>query len=244
MKNLKNLLFLDIETVSEHSSFDQQSEIKQSLWTKKSEFIRNEEALSSSDLYFEKAAIYAEFGKIVCVSVGILYHNEQDNVCIRIKAIHSDNEKELLEELIELINEKMNVSKIQLCGHNAKEFDFPYLCRRMIVHQIELPSYLQLSGKKPWEILHLDTMEMWKFGDWKSYTSLAILAELFGIPSPKDDISGKDVNRVYYLENGLERIAHYCNRDVLATAQVYLHISGFNKIQEENIHFVDDPTLP
>lgn len=239
MNNLKHLVFLDIETVSGSPSFETLAPGMQALWEKKTTFLRKDDEIPLDKLYFDRAAIYSEFGKIVCISVGILYHDVDDQLNIRIKAIRSDDEKELLEEFVTLLHDKMDETKIQLCGHNAKEFDFPYICRRMIINDIALPPYLQISGKKPWEIKHLDTMEMWKFGDYKSYTSLALLTEVFGIPSPKDDIDGSDVNRVYYHEEGLERIAHYCNRDVLATAQVYLKIQGHALIAEDLVQFVD-----
>lgn len=239
MNNLKHLVFLDIETVSGSPNFESLEPDMQTLWEKKSTFLRRDEEVSLSELYFDRAAIYSEFGKIICISIGILYHDKEDQLNIRIKAIRFENEKELLEEFVALLHDKMDENKIQLCGHNAKEFDFPYICRRMLINGVTLPPYLQLSGKKPWEIKHLDTMEMWKFGDYKSFTSLALLTAVFNIPSPKDDIDGSDVNRVYYREEGLERIAEYCNRDVLATAQVYLKIQGLELIGEEHIHFVD-----
>lgn len=239
MNNLKNLVFLDIETVSGSPNFESLTPALQELWEKKSTFLRREDDIPLDKLYFDKAAIYSEFGKIICISVGILYHDKEDQLNIRIKAIRSDDEKNLLEEFVALMHDKMDENKIQLCGHNAKEFDFPYICRRMLINDIALPPYLQLSGKKPWEIKHLDTMEMWKFGDYKNFTSLALLTEIFNIPSPKDDIDGSDVNRVYYQEDGLERIAEYCNRDVLATAQVYLKIQGLDLIEEDKVQFVE-----
>lgn len=238
MTNLKNLVFLDIETVSGKPNFETLEPEMQALWEKKTIFLNRDEEVPLDKLYFDRAAIYSEFGKIICISVGILYHDKKKDLNIRIKSIRSHDEKQLLEEFVMLLHEKMDESKIQLCGHNAKEFDFPYICRRMIINGIPLPPYLQLSGKKPWEIKHLDTMEMWKFGDYKNYTSLALLTAVFEIPSPKNDIDGSDVNRVYYHEEGLDRIAEYCNRDVLATAQVYLKISGLELITEDHVSFV------
>ena len=239
MTNLKNLVFLDIETVSGQPNFESLEPGMQALWEKKSNFLRRDEEIPLDKLYFDRAAIYSEFGKIICISVGILHYDKEEQLNIRIKSIKSDNESELLNEFVTLLHEKMDEKNIQLCGHNAKEFDFPYICRRMIINGIALPPYLQIAGKKPWEIKHLDTMEMWKFGDYKSYTSLALLTEVFEIPSPKDDIDGSDVNRVYYHEEGLERIAEYCNRDVLATAQVYLKIQGLKLITEDHVIFVN-----
>ena len=239
MKFLKDLIFLDIETVSGHPDFDSLDEPLQKMWRKKAEFLRNDQEYSAEELYFDRAAIYAEFGKIICISVGFLYYDENDQLNIRIKAIHGDDEKKLLQDFVGLIHEKMDESNIQLVGHNAKEFDFPYLCRRMIINGITLPPYLQMAGKKPWEIKHIDTMELWKFGDYKSFTSLALLTQIFNIPSPKEDIDGSDVNRVYYHEKGLDRIAKYCNRDVFATAQVYLKIKGLDLIAQDKVQFVE-----
>lgn len=238
MNHLKNLVFLDIETVSGESNFESLNPGMQDMWEKKSTFLQRDEDLPIDKMYFDRAAIYAEFGKIICISVGILYIDKEENLNIRIKSIHSHDEKELLESFVALLSDKLDEDKIQLCGHNAKEFDFPYICRRMLINGLTLPPYLQISGKKPWEIKHLDTMEMWKFGDYKSFTSLALLTQVFEIPSPKDDIDGSDVNRVYYQEEGLDRIAAYCNRDVLATAQVYLRIQGLALIAEEHVQFV------
>lgn len=239
MNNLKNLVFIDIETVSAQPSFEELDPNMQVLWEKKAAFLRREEEVTPEKIYFDRAAIYAEFGKIICISVGILHYDKDNQLNIRVKAIYSHDEKELLDQFATLLRDKMDEPNVQLCGHNAKEFDFPYLCRRMIVNSIPLPPYLQIAGKKPWEIKHIDTMEMWKFGDYKSFTSLALLTEIFRIPSPKDDIDGSDINRVYYKEEDLERIAKYCNRDVLATAQVYLKIQGEALIGEDCIHFVE-----
>lgn len=162
MNHLKHLVLLDIETVSGAREFETLTPNMQTLWEKKAVFLRPDEETPLDKLYFDRAAIYSEFGKIICISIGILYHDNQDKLNIRIKAIRSDNEKELLEEFVNLLHDKMDENKIQLCGHNAKEFDFPYICRRMVVNGMPLPPYLQISGKKPWEIKHLDTMEMWK----------------------------------------------------------------------------------
>ncbi|MCV9388458.1 3'-5' exonuclease [Reichenbachiella ulvae] len=236
--NHQNLIFLDIETVSESDSFGNLDDRFQELWIKKADILNRGEEYDPEEFYFDRAGIYAEFGRIICISVGILYYDEDEQPNLRVKALYSDNEEELLNSFIELF-EKKDGSKIQLCAHNGKEFDFPYLSRRMLINGIKLPDYLDLSGKKPWEIQHLDTLQMWRFGDWKSFTSLDLLTKVFDIPSPKSDINGSDVNRVYYEENDLERIAQYCNQDVVATVQVYMKMKGLGLIEKENITLLD-----
>jgi uncharacterized protein YprB with RNaseH-like and TPR domain len=238
MNEFKHLIFIDLETASSKASFDELPEGLQELWIKKSMLLKNEEEKSAQELYFEKAGIYAEFGKVICISIGFIHLDQDQKLNVRIKAITADNEKDLLQSFIEHLS-KMDQTKVQLCAHNGKEFDFPYLSRRMLINGLSLPMYLELSGKKPWEVQHLDTMQMWKFGDWKNYTSLELLTQVFDIPSPKEDIDGSDVNRVYYEQNDLARIAKYCNRDVLATIQVYLKLKGMTCIAEDCIQFVD-----
>jgi len=168
-----------------------------------------------------------------------LHYNEDQEPCLRVKGLKSADEKELLESFIALF-QNYDQSKIQFCAHNGKEFDYPYLSRRMLVNGISLPFYLELSGKKPWEVQHLDTLQMWKFGDWKSYTSLELLTQIFDIPSPKSDIDGSDVNRVFYEEQDLERISHYCNQDIIALTQVFLKMKGYDSIKEANICCIEN----
>jgi len=237
MENYRNLIFIDIETASGKPDFSELTDAMQDLWVKKASLLHNEADLSAQELYFERAGIYAEFGQVICISVGFIHLDNNQNRYARIKALKSHDEKGLLGAFIDLLS-KMDPTKVQLCAHNGKEFDFPYLSRRMLVNGLQLPYYLELAGKKPWEVQHMDTMQMWKFGDWKSYTSLELLAQVFGIPSPKEDIDGSDVNRVYYKENDLGRIAGYCNRDVLTTIQVFLRLKGLEIIETENIEFI------
>lgn len=234
IKNYKNLIFIDIETASAQPSLEELEPTMQALWLKKAQFLTEQDEKDDPQFYFERAGIYAEFGKVIAISVGILHYNEQKEPCLRVKGLKSTNEKELLEYFVDLF-QNYDQSKIQLCAHNGKEFDYPYLSRRMLINGIQLPFYLELSGKKPWEVQHLDTLQMWKFGDWKSYTSLELLTQIFGIPSPKGDIDGSDVNRVFYEEQDLDRISHYCNQDVVATAQVYLKMKGYDLIEESNV---------
>ena len=179
---------------------------------------------------YDMAGIYAEFGKIICISLGFINGEE-----FRIKSFYGDNEKELLVEFIALMNSNYGNPNKLLCAHNGKEFDFPYLARRIILNGLELPSLLDIAGKKPWEVQHLDTMVLWKFGDYKNYTSLALLAHIFDIPTPKSDMQGSDVARVYWEEKDLDRIVEYCQKDVLTIGQLLLKFKGKPMIKEENI---------
>jgi 3'-5' exonuclease len=214
--HIEDILFLDIETVPRWESFDKMPENFQKLWEHKASYFANTESQSAEQIY-DRSGIYAEFGKIICISVG----NFQKGL-LKIKSYYGDDEKQLLLEFSELLNKYFSKDNHLLCAHNGKEFDYPYIARRMLVHGIELPSLLDIAGKKPWEIKLLDTMELWKFGDYKSYTSLALLSALFDIPTSKDDIDGSDVARVYWREKNLKRIVTYCQKDVISIVQLFL----------------------
>jgi uncharacterized protein YprB with RNaseH-like and TPR domain len=229
--NLENLLFLDIETVPESSSFNELTEEKQLLWEHKSKYQRKEEF--SPEEFYSRAGIWAEFGKIICISVGYFVEKE-DSKTFRITSFSGDEEN-LLKDFKKLLQEHFNQAKHLLCGHNGKEFDFPYIARRMLILGIKLPYKLDLFGKKPWEIPHLDTMELWKFGDYKHFTSLKLMANVLGIPSPKDDMDGSMVRDVFYEENDLDRIVTYCELDVVTTAQVFLRLRGDELLVDEQI---------
>lgn len=234
MKDLYNILFLDIETVAEKPSFEELSPRFQALWEKKSKFFRESETKTAEEMY-QKAGIYAEFGKIVSIAVGYFIPNDKAELSLRVKAFSGHNEKEILEKFSQLIDQHFNSKKLRLCAHNGKEFDFPYIGRRMVINATPIPEVLNLSGKKPWEVAHLDTMELWKFGDYKHFTSLDLLAALFNIDSSKDDIDGSQVNAVYYQDGDLARIAKYCKRDVAVLAQVYLRMNQLPLLQEDQI---------
>jgi predicted PolB exonuclease-like 3'-5' exonuclease len=231
-KHLDNILFLDIETVSQNRVYDDLDEQGKSLWNKKHNNLigrmAGSEDLTPTDTYIQKAGIFAEFGKIICISVGFLI-NEKDPV-FRIKSFAGHDEKQILSDFSNLLEKHFdNPKKDYLCGHNIKEFDIPYLCRRMLIQCLEFPKLLDISGKKPWDLEYLlDTMQMWKFGDYKNYTSLNLLTYLHDIPSPKDDIDGSQVGKVYYEEDGLERIRTYCEKDVLAVAKLFMKWQGFS----------------
>ena len=242
--DLSDILFLDVECVSEQANFEELSEDFKTLWRIKGrqqlrvpeEDFTEEMAVES---YADKAGIFAEFGKIVCISVGIIHRDKDDQrLRLRLKSYADRDEKKLLEDFSALIKQFYN--NRNLCGHNIKEFDIPYICRRMVVNQLELPPALDLYGKKPWETKHLlDTLELWKFGDRKNYTSLKLLAAVLGFPSPKDDIDGSEVGRVFWEEDNLERIAFYCEKDVLATVQLFLRFRRMPLLEEDQIAHVE-----
>lgn len=211
---LEKILFLDIETVPLASDWQELSETDQILWDKKTRFQRKEEI--TGEEFYSRAGIMAEFGKIICISVGMTEKNET----LKIKSFYGDDEKQLLKEFGEIFNSP-RLHDIILCAHNGKEFDFPWIARRFLINGMMPPLPFQLFGKKPWEIPHIDTMELWKFGDYKSFVSLELLAHVFGIPTPKDDIDGSMVAEVYYKDKDLFRIVLYCEKDVLTLANVF-----------------------
>ncbi|MBS1503739.1 MAG: 3'-5' exonuclease [Bacteroidetes bacterium] len=231
--DLGNLLVLDIETVPQYANHHEVPENMQKLWDHKTQYTRKEE---TPEAFYERAGIWAEFGKIVCISVGIFTKGK--NTGLRIKSFASHDEKELLINFSDLL--QAQPASLILCAHNGKEFDFPYICRRMLINGIKIPAQLEMSGKKPWEVNHLDTMELWKFGDFKSYTSLNLLTAIFNIPTPKDDIDGSMVGHVYWVENQLERICTYCQKDVVATAQLIRRYRGEELIPDECITIVGE----
>lgn len=218
---VKDVLFLDIETVANQFDYSQLDERLKTQWSRKAAFFRRESDLTDEEVYHDRAGIYAEFGRVICIAVGKFIENETGDLILRTKVYYGDDEKTVLEEFRTMLD-KLDQRAIRLCAHNGKEFDFPYLCRRMLVNCIPLPQALNIAGKKPWEIPHIDTMELWKFGDYKNYTSLDLLAAIFHIPSSKSDIDGSQVNHLYHKENGLVRIKDYCLRDVVVLAQLFL----------------------
>lgn len=231
--DLSQVIVLDIETVPQYSCFDEVPPDMQLLWEQKTHFQRK--ADQSAEEFYERAGILAEFGKIICISLGIFSYQNK-SYSLRLKSFAGHDEKEILQNFVSLINKQ--VSTLMFCAHNGKEFDFPYICRRLLVNGLEIPALLDLSGRKPWEVNHLDTMEMWKFGDYKHYTSLSLLAAILNIPTPKDDIDGSQVRQVYYEEQNLERIVTYCQKDVVTTAQVLLKFKGMDIISPENVTIV------
>ena len=236
-----NILFLDIETVPQYAGFEDVPDEWKDLWTKKAEALLRNRENETVDSIYSRAGIYAEFGKIICISCGVVQGSGEQKKII-IKSFYGEDEKLILYEFSEMLRKWAGDNQKALCAHNGKEFDFPYLCRRLIINNLPLPYLLNNAGKKPWEISHLDTMELWKFGDFKNYTSLNLLAYTLGIPTPKDDIDGSMVGEVYWTaktaedrEKSLRRIADYCQKDVLTVAQVYLRMQGETLIKGENV---------
>ena len=233
---LDKVLFLDIETVPQQANLSEMDPHARDLFEYKNKFRytslkQEKDRIEATDgelwqqVHQQIGGIQAEFGKIICISVGFVRQTSMGRE-IRLKSFAHHDEETLLKQFVRLIEEHFSTPYHILCGHNAKEFDIPYICRRMLINGIKLPSILDIAGKKPWEINHLDTMELWKFGDFKAYTSLALLCHVFGIPTPKDDISGADVARVYYEEGNSDRIRVYCEKDVVALIQVFLRMRG------------------
>jgi len=236
--NIENILFLDIETVPQVREYELLSEPMKKLWKKKAEQLSRfdkftEEEQKSPALLFKRAGIYAEFGKIICISTGIWRNHS-----LWIKSFFEEEEKDLLIGFTEMLEKAKEKRFVFLCAHNGKEFDYPYIIRRLLISGLKVPAILDLSGKKPWEVNHLDTMELWKFGDYKNYTSLEMLATVFGIPTPKDDIDGSDVARVYWIEKDLPRIVSYCQKDVITIVNLFLRFQGRKIIDEKEICYV------
>ncbi len=231
--NYSKILFFDIETVPQTFEYKELDERGQGLWDRKTRFIQERENLNAEEVY-EKAGIYAEFGKVVCISLGFVLHKEGETQ-IRIKSIANEDEIVLLQEFLDLLNSYYNSPDFLFCAHNGKEFDIPFLCRRILINNLKIPYMLNVSGKKPWEIKHLDTMELWKFGDFKNYTSLDLLTYVFKIPTPKDDMDGSQVAKVFYQNKDLDRIIQYCEKDVVATIQLFRKYQGDPLIDEEFI---------
>jgi 3'-5' exonuclease len=228
---LNNILFLDIETVPEQEHYDQLDSDMQQLWEQKTQYQRKEDV--SGEDFYERAGIWAEFGKIITISVGY-FVNKADIRNFRVTSFWGD-EKKILNDFSNLLNTHFNGAQHLLCGHNAKEFDIPFIARRIIINGMVLPNKLNLIGKKPWEVPHLDTLELWKFGDYKHFTSLKLLTKVLGVPSPKDDIDGSEVARVFYEEKDIDRIITYCEKDVIAVAQIFLRLRSEELLIEDEI---------
>lgn len=231
--NLSNLAFLDVETASGCKSFDELSPRLQEFWLGKAAGLKKREQSDAgdADFYFDNASLYSEFGRVLCVSIGVF---TSDDGLFVVKSFAGDDERQVLHEVADVIK-KMGAIRPVLCGHNIKEFDIPYLARRMVINEVSLPTQLDLAGLRPWDVPHIDTFELWRFGDAKSYTKLDLILEVLGLPSSKNDISGADVNRVFWHDNGLERIVRYCEGDVVAVANVLLRLRGEPALEDARI---------
>lgn len=235
--SIEDVLFLDIETVPQYSSYSELPVEYKALWDKKATFLVKDAQLDTPELVYQRAGIYAEFGKVVCISAGMVVTKDGERF-FRVKSFAGADEKTLLEGFSVMLNRFSARNTSFLCAHNGKEFDFPFIARRMLINGLPIPQVLDVAGKKPWEVPFLDTMELWKFGDFKHYTSLNLLAYVFNIPTPKDDIDGSQVAHVFYVENDVERIAIYCEKDTLTVAQLLLRYKGEALINPENIERV------
>lgn len=231
---LRDILFLDIETVGASESFSSLGERFKTLWARKAAFLKREEGQTTDDLFELRAGIYAEFGKVIVIAVGKYFDTENGELGFKTKYFAAEDEKELLTNF-RIMLEKLDPVNTRLCAHNGKEFDFPYLCRRMLINGMLPPALLNQTGRKPWDVTHLDTMDMWKFGDYKNYTSLDLLAALFNIETSKGVMDGSMVNEVFYKEKDLKKIAEYCVGDVVAIGQIYLKLKGLGLMKAENI---------
>jgi hypothetical protein len=233
----EDILFIDIETAPQKPEFSELPEHFQKLWDKKSIHFRNENQLPA-DVY-ERAGIYAEFGRIICISSGVIIQKNGERF-YRVKSFHDADERKLLIAFNEMLEKFTANPGKKLCAHNGQEFDYPYIARRTLINGLRLPKILDVAGAKPWEIKDrlLDTLQMWKFGDYKNYTSLDLLCAVFDIPTPKDDIDGSQVARVYYQEGDLDRIIRYCEKDTLALANLMLRYKGEPIIQIDNLLIV------
>ena len=241
MEELKHILFIDIETVSVVADHSQMSPGLQKEWAKKAKFLKSSvtENADAALLFNEKAGRFSEFAKVVCIGFGS-FHKHDGEWKMRLKALTGHSEKDLLNDFCGVLSRFIEYyPQLRFCGHNIKEFDIPFLCRRMIINGMGLPECMQLNGKKTWEITHLDTLELWRFGDYKHYTALSLLAEILGIPSPKEDIDGSMVGNVYWKDGDLQRIGHYCMQDVLTAARVYLKLKGISDVDPEPIYVND-----
>ncbi len=232
--NIEDVLFIDIETAPQHASYNEMSPDFQKLWDKKSTFFRTDEQ-EPADVY-ERAGIYAEFGKIICISAGVVTQKLGERF-YRVKSFCDDNEKKLLSQFNDMLDKFMSHPGKRICAHNGQEFDYPYIARRTLINGLALPKTLDIAGMKPWEVKDklMDTLQLWKFGDYKNYTSLNLLCVVFDIPTPKDDIDGSQVAQVYYEEGELDRIIRYCEKDTLAVANLMLRYKGEDIIQMENM---------
>lgn len=236
LQEIENILFLDIETAPVMQDYHDLPERIQFLWDKKahSKYMRDEPEKVSEELFFEKAGIHAEFGRVVCISCGYVKFDEKGIPQPKVKSFYGEDEHKILEEFGLVLNTWCRNSNRNICAHNGKEFDFPFLARRYVIHGLEIPKILDTKGKKPWEVNFIDTMVLWKFGDYKAYTSLDLLSAILGIPSPKDDIDGSQVGKVFWYDKDHERIKEYCEKDVITTIQVLLRMSRLPLIPVED----------
>jgi len=236
--NINNILFIDIETAPKVEFFRELPENLQKLWLEKTDILKNKmperfpRNLTNDEIFFKNAGVYSEFSQIVCISVGCFYPKNSEQF-FRVKSFAGADEKQLLSDFSAMLNRFMKTTENFVCGHNIKEFDIPFICRRLLINNLAIPKSINTAGKKPWETSFIDTLELWRFGDYKNYTSLKLLSAIFDIPTPKDDIDGSQVAEVFYKEKNLDRIVQYCQKDVVATARLFQKFNSMKMIEDE-----------
>lgn len=235
---LSDLLIIDIETVPAEKTYDHLNQQWKALFTDKATktvpFLEN-----PAEIYQKRGGIWAEFGKIVCIGIGIFRWVDPVGWELDLFSFAGHEEVEILRNFAVFCEKQANNQPgFGFAGHNIREFDLPFIGRRMLINGVPLPISLQLQNKKPWELSHhFDTMAYWKFGDYKSYISLELLANVLGIDTPKQGISGADVQHLYYEQNNLPAIVAYCKKDVIATARIiqrYLNLPPVGDGQIKN----------
>ena len=234
---LENFLIIDIETVSEQKNFESLQEDWQKLWEDKVHHSLPEN-ITAGEYYPQRAGVMAEFSKVICISMAY-FKKEGNQYLLRVKSVAGHDEKELLQNFVATINQMEAIhNRWSFTGHNIKEFDIPFLCRRLLINGLPIPLYLDFQNMKPWETNMVDTFQYWRFGDYKNYTSLKLLAAALNVPSPKDDIDGSMVGDVYWKENNLERIVIYCQKDVATVANIILRFKGLPLLKDDQVVFV------
>lgn len=233
-----DLFILDIETVPQYPQYEHMPEQWKILWkTKISKIVP--ESMTPEEMYLQRAGILAEFGKVICISTGYFIENDKKELTLKMKSVYGHDEKSLLQSFLQITERLYKHNKnFIFTGHNIREFDIPYLCRRMLINNIQLPFYMHLHGAKPWEVRMIDTLQLWKFGDYKNYISLDLLANVLNVPTSKTDIDGSMVQKVYYEENGLPRIVEYCQRDVVVVANIILRFKCIPLLSDDCINIV------
>lgn len=241
---LNQLLIIDIETVSQYPGFECMDDSWKQLWQEKVMKILPA-GVSAAEFYLQRAGVMAEFAKIICISVGWLKQDES-GVDMFLRSFFGNDEHELLSKFIVAMNER-NEGLNDWCfvGHNIKEFDIPFICRRLLVHGLPIPNYLDFQNKKPWETNLIDTFQYWRFGDYKNYTSLKLLSAVLQVPSSKEDIDGSMVGALYWAsdpveqQNNVHRIVAYCQQDVVATGNILLRFKGMSLLNQQQIFNIE-----
>lgn len=234
--NILKTLFIDIETVAQKSNFGKLSPSFQNLWTHKANQLNYvQEAnvpYSVEDAYVKNAAFYPEFGRIVCISIGMFIQRNTEVEFVS-KSFYADNERGLIKDFLNCYQKYFNHSdRYKLCGHNVIEFIIPFIGRRSLIHGLKLPSKFNLMDRKPWQLDYVrDTLSMWKFGAFKNAVSLETLCTVFDIDT-QDIFPGEDVHRRYWEEQAYDEIMQRSKMQIRAVACLYSHLCGvYNQVR-------------